>query len=40
MWLDDKYWLPLALEGKKFEGEFYFNKSGDKLIRHYLRIFE
>lgn len=29
MWVDDKYWLPLVLEGKKFKAEFYFNKEGD-----------
>ncbi|MFA5020106.1 MAG: 8-oxo-dGTP diphosphatase [Candidatus Pacearchaeota archaeon] len=25
MWPDDKYWLPLLLEGKKFIGEFLFD---------------
>lgn len=24
MWPDDKYWLPLFLEGKKFKGKFFF----------------
>lgn len=24
---DDKYWLPLLLSGKKFKGEFIFNKE-------------
>jgi 8-oxo-dGTP diphosphatase/2-hydroxy-dATP diphosphatase len=24
MWPDDKYWLPLLLEGKNFRGKFYF----------------
>lgn len=36
MWQDDKYWLPLLLEGKNFEGEFYFNEDGTKLIDHNL----
>lgn len=27
MWEDDKYWLPLLLKGKKFEGTFYFDKN-------------
>ena len=25
MWADDKYWMPLFLEGKKFTGEFHFS---------------
>ncbi|MFA6995462.1 MAG: 8-oxo-dGTP diphosphatase [Patescibacteria group bacterium] len=27
MWPDDKYWLPLFLNGKKFKGKFIFDKS-------------
>lgn len=27
MWEDDKYWLPLLLEGKKFKGIFHFDKD-------------
>jgi len=27
MWGDDKYWLPLLLTGKKFEGKFLFDKN-------------
>jgi 8-oxo-dGTP pyrophosphatase MutT (NUDIX family) len=27
MWADDKYWLPLLLSGKKFKGNFTFNKD-------------
>ena len=27
MWVDDKYWLPLLLSGKKFRGNFVFNKD-------------
>jgi 8-oxo-dGTP diphosphatase/2-hydroxy-dATP diphosphatase len=26
MWPDDKYWLPLLLEGKKFHGKFVFDE--------------
>jgi 8-oxo-dGTP diphosphatase / 2-hydroxy-dATP diphosphatase len=33
MWADDKYWLPLLLTGKKFEGQFWFN--ADHTIRDY-----
>jgi 8-oxo-dGTP diphosphatase len=34
MWEDDQYWLPLALEGKKFDGRFIFDdqKMLDKEI--------
>ena len=28
MWPDDKYWLPLLLNGKLFRGEFEFNLEG------------
>jgi 8-oxo-dGTP diphosphatase/2-hydroxy-dATP diphosphatase len=27
MWPDDKHWLPLLLQGKKFKGKFLFNKT-------------
>jgi len=27
MWPDDIYWLPLFLEGKKFEGRFHFGED-------------
>ena len=32
MWEDDKHWLPLLLEDKRFKGDFYFNKNGIKLL--------
>jgi 8-oxo-dGTP diphosphatase len=28
MWLDDQYWLPLMLAGKRFQGVFHFNQEG------------
>ncbi|MBI2062118.1 MAG: 8-oxo-dGTP diphosphatase [Candidatus Yanofskybacteria bacterium] len=31
MWLDDKYWLPLVLAGKKVEGKFYFINEGAQI---------
>lgn len=37
MWGDDRYWLPLLLEGKTFYGEFYFNKEGTKLLDQKLK---
>ncbi len=27
MWPDDKYWIPLFLNGKKFKGKFLFGES-------------
>jgi 8-oxo-dGTP diphosphatase/2-hydroxy-dATP diphosphatase len=35
MWDDDKYWLPLFLQGKKFTGYFLFDEN-DKVIKHEL----
>lgn len=29
MWPDDKYWLPLFLEGKNFKGKFLFNEANE-----------
>ena len=31
MWVDDPYWLPQVLDGKKIEAEFYFNKDGAEI---------
>ena len=31
MWLDDKYWLPLLLAGKSFQGKFKFNGNENLL---------
>ena len=36
MWPDDKYWLHLFLDGKKFEGEFIFSDY-DTIIKHSVR---
>jgi 8-oxo-dGTP diphosphatase/2-hydroxy-dATP diphosphatase len=27
MWPDDRFWIPYFLDGKKFEGEFFFKDS-------------
>ena len=34
MWEDDRYWLPLMLEGRSFDGRFLF--EGDRLLGHQL----
>jgi 8-oxo-dGTP diphosphatase/2-hydroxy-dATP diphosphatase len=28
MWIDDRYWMPLLLQDKKFMGEFHFVNKG------------
>lgn len=35
MWADDKYWLPLFLQGKKFKGRFLFDEN-DQVLSHEL----
>lgn len=35
MWPDDKYWIPMFLEGKKFTGKFLFDK-GDSILEYSL----
>ena len=35
MWADDKYWLPLFLENKKFEGKFLFDENSS-ILEHQL----
>jgi len=35
MWPDDKYWLPIFLEGKNIDGTFWF-KDENTLLKHEL----
>ncbi len=37
MWLDDPYWLPKILEGKRIEGEFTFNENGSEILKFEVR---
>jgi len=37
MWVDDEYWLPKALAGKKIEAEFYFKGDGEDLEKYEVR---
>jgi 8-oxo-dGTP diphosphatase/2-hydroxy-dATP diphosphatase len=39
MWPDDKYWIPMFLEGKSFTGKFLFGK-GDIVEEHALEEVE
>mgnify|MGYP000462784015 FL=1 len=33
MWEDDRYWLPLVLDGKRILGRFWFEDNWKKLVR-------
>jgi 8-oxo-dGTP diphosphatase / 2-hydroxy-dATP diphosphatase len=39
MWPDDKFWLPLLLEDKKFKGKFVFDKDTN-ILDHNLEVIE
>lgn len=34
MWDDDRYWLPLLLDGQHFRGEFYFDSDGEDVLEY------
>jgi 8-oxo-dGTP diphosphatase len=38
MWEDDKYWLPLILEGRNFRGIFFYDEGGENLLEHHLEV--
>jgi 8-oxo-dGTP pyrophosphatase MutT (NUDIX family) len=38
MWEDDQYWYKLVLEGKRFEGWFYYSGEFTKLLDHRIEI--
>ena len=37
MWSDDKYWLPIVLEGKYVRADFHFDNN-DNLRKHFVEI--
>lgn len=37
MWSDDKIWLPMFLEGKKFKGHFLFDQN-DQVLSHKIEV--
>jgi 8-oxo-dGTP pyrophosphatase MutT (NUDIX family) len=39
MWADDRFWLPLVLEGKRVEAAFDFD-AAEKVIRHQVQVIE
>lgn len=36
MWPDDKYWMPMLLAGKKFEGKFLFD-GDNNILEHEIK---
>jgi 8-oxo-dGTP diphosphatase len=36
MWEDDRIWMPLMLQGRRFEGRFLF--AGDTMLGHEVRV--
>lgn len=34
MWDGDKYWLPLMLQGDRFDARFYYDKGNKKTIKY------
>jgi 8-oxo-dGTP diphosphatase len=40
MWEDDRHWVPLVLEGKRFRGEFRFDEEAKRLLQHHIEVIE
>ena len=38
MWVEDRFWVPLLLEQKKFKVKFYFNENSEKLLNKEIEI--
>jgi len=34
MWVDDEYWLPKVLEGKRIKGKFVFSEDNESMLEH------
>ncbi len=37
MWIDDVYWVPLLLGGKKFSATFFFDKDVKNILKHEIK---
>ena len=37
MWQDDKYWLPLLLQGKQVTGTFHFGDDNETVVKYELK---
>ena len=38
MWEDDRFWVPLLLDGKSFVGDFHFSAAYQRLIQYRLEL--
>jgi len=38
MWPDDKYWLPVVLEGKRFLARFEYDDDGETILDQQVSI--
>lgn len=38
MWGDDRYWIPLLFKERCFQGNFYFDERGEKLLDFNLNV--
>lgn len=38
MWPDDRHWIPILLRGERFDGDFYFDKNNETLLRYEIRF--
>ena len=38
MWPDDKFWMPLLIQGKRFEGDFHFDENLEQLLDYKLNV--
>jgi 8-oxo-dGTP diphosphatase len=38
MWEDDRHWLPLLLEGRDFDGDFYFDEDATELMEFNIEV--
>lgn len=39
MWEDDKYWLPMIIDGKSLKGSFWFSEDMEKLLTYQIEEF-
>lgn len=38
MWEDDRHWVPLLLEGKKFQCQFFYDRNIEKLFEYVINL--
>jgi hypothetical protein len=38
MWPDDRHWMPLLFEGKKFQGDFMFDSELKEIKSHKINV--